>query len=200
MSFINTRLLDCVSYGTECGPTWSTRKVTLNNGHTRRNPRRSRPLYVATVLFRALKEEDHQAVIAAFNACMGGLNSFRFKDWSDFEVANEVLPVLGTGAAQQVQLTKTYTFGSTTVVRPIRKPVSGTVVMTANDSPLAATVDYSTGIATFTATASAVLRWSGEFDIPMMFRDDALPLQAISRNADGLMLAGDVALEEDLSV
>ena len=72
--------------------------------------------------------------------------------------------------------------------------------MTANDSPLAATVDYSTGIATFTATASAVIRWSGEFDIPMMFRDDALPLQAISRNADGLMLAGDVALEEDLSV
>lgn len=200
MSFINSRLLDCVSYGTECGPTWSTRKVTLNSGITRRNPRRSRPLYVATILFRSLHIEDHKAVVAAFNACMGGLHSFRFKDWSDYTATNELLPVLGTGSSQQVQLVKSYNFGTGAIARNIRNPVSGTVTVTANGSPISATVDYSTGIATFTATASAVLRWSGEFDIPMMFRDDELPLQAVTRNNAGLILAADVTLEEDLSV
>lgn len=200
MSFINYRLLDCVAYGTECGPTWSTRRVGLNSGITRRNPRRSRPLYVATILFRALREENHQSVIAAFNACMGGVHSFRFKDWSDYEAVDELLPVLGTGAAQQVQLVKTYSFGSGAVERKIRKPVSGSVTMTADGSPLAATIDYATGIASFTASSSDVLRWSGQFDVPMMFRDDALPLQAVSFNNDGLLLTADVTLEEDLSV
>lgn len=200
MSFINSRLLDCVAYGTECGPTWSTRKTGLRSGIVRRNPRRARPLYVANLLYQNLLQEHYEAVIAAFNACMGGVHSFRLKDWSDFTATNELLPVLGTGAPQQVQLVKTYAFGTGSVQRRIRKPVSGTVTMTADGDPQAATIDYATGVATLTAGSGDVLRWSGEFDIPMMFRDDALPFQAVSRNDGGLILTADIGLEEDLSV
>jgi uncharacterized protein (TIGR02217 family) len=197
--FIEQRLLDCVAYSTEFGPTWSTRKIGLKSGIVRRNPNRSRPVYVASILYQNLLEEHYADVIAAFNACMGGVYSFRMKDWADFRATDELLPVLGTGAPQEIQLVKSYTFGSATLARPIRKPVTGTVSLTANGSPVASTVDYTTGIVTVTATNGHVLRWSGQFDVPMMFRDDQLPFQVVSRNDGGLIMTGDIGLEEDLA-
>lgn len=201
MAFIEQRLLDCVAYGTSGGPTFKTRKIPLRSGIVRRNPLRSRPLYAFNVLYRNLQPTDHAEVIAAFNACYGGVHSFRLKDWSDFEATNELLDTLGTGAAQSLQLTKTYTFGAEAVARPIRKPVTGTVTMTADGAPMAASIDYTTGIATFTTPSPGdVVRWSGEFDVPVMFRDDELPFSADSRGANGLFLTADIGLEEDISV
>lgn len=194
--FIEERLLDCVSYGTAGGPTWLTRRVRLNNGRTRRNPRRTFPLYEFSVLWRNLEPGGHAEVIAAFNACMGGVHSFRLKDWSDFEADAELLG-LATGSEQTVQLIKTYTFGPQAVARNIRKPVDGTVVVTANGSPISATIDYTTGLATYTASNGAVVRWSGEFDVPVMFSDDKLEFSFDNRNASGLFLTADVQLEED---
>lgn len=195
--FIEERLLDCVAYGTTGGPSWLTRKVSLKSGIVRRNPRRSRPCYMFHIIYRNLQPEHHEEVIDAFNACMGGVHSFRVKDWADFEADNEELTVLGTGAPQSVQLAKLYEFGAQAISRPIRKPVLGTVTMTADGSPLAAVIDYTTGIATFTASALDVLRWSGEFDVPTMFSDDELQFSNDNKNAAGLFLTADVALEED---
>lgn len=195
--FLNERLLDCVAYGTQGGPTWSTRRVGLRSGKTRRSPRRSLPLYKFAIIYRNLLPENHRDVIAAFNACMGGVHSFRLKDWSDFEASGEPFSVLGTGAQQTLQLTKTYTFGGQGLARVITKPVSGTVVITADNVEIPATVDYNTGLATFTAGSGDVLRWSGEFDVPVMFTDDELVFSFADRNADGLFLTADVALEED---
>lgn len=200
MSFVEARLLDCVSYGTRGGPTWATRKIGLKSEIIRRNPRRSRPLYRFTVIYRNLQDEDHMEVVNAFNACLGGVYAFRLKDWSDFQAVDEVLPVLGTGSSQTVQLIKAYEFGSRNVVRNIRKPVAGTVVITGDGTPLIASVDYTTGMATFTASSGDVLRWSGEFDVPVMFEDDELSFSGDDKNADGLFLTSDVSLMEDLSV
>lgn len=196
--FIEARLLDCVAYASQFGPTWNTRYIGLKSGVARRNAVWSRPHYEAMVLYQNLNPEHHGEVIAAFNACMGRVHSFRLKDWSDFTATEELLPVLGTGAPQQVQLVKNYTFGGQGVARPIRKPVNGTVTLTADGSPLAATIDYTTGIASFTASASDVLRWSGQFDVPVMFAQDKLIFSADTRTALGLMLNGDVALVEDI--
>lgn len=199
--FIETRLLDCVAYGTQGGPTWVTRRVNLRSGIVRRNPQRSRPSYRFSVIYKNLAEDDHAQVLAAFNACMGGVHSFRLKDWSDFEASAELLSVTGTGSAQSLQLTKTYQFGPQAIARPIRKPVSGSVHMTQNGSPLSASVDYTTGVATFTAGSGQVLRWSGEFDVPVMFSDDSLAFSIDDKNsAAGFFLTSDVALEEDTSV
>jgi uncharacterized protein (TIGR02217 family) len=197
--FIEERLLDCVAYGTAGGPTWLTRRVTLKSGVTRRNPHRTRPLYKFAVIFKNLEPGGHADVIAAFNACMGGVHSFRLKDWSDFEAQDELVTTLGTGAEQTVQLSKAYTFGPLGVTRPIRKPVAGTVTLTANNAPIDAEVDYTTGMVTYTAPESAVVRWSGEFDVPVMFSDDELPFSFDNRNAAGLFLTADVGLEEDFS-
>lgn len=196
MAFIETRLLDCVSYGTEGGPTWSTRRVGLRSGIIRRNAQRSRPLYRFTVLYQNLNPEDHQAVINAFNACRAGVFGFRLRDWSDFEAANQLVGI-GTGAPQTVQLAKLYEFGVQNVSRPIRKLVSAT--LTENDAPLASSIDLNTGMATFTGTLGAVVRWSGVFDVPVTFDADELLFAAGNRTYAGLSLTADVSLSEDLS-
>lgn len=197
MAFVEARLLDCVAYGTQGGPTWKTRKVVLRSGITRRNPVRSLPLYRFNVVYRNLLPEHHVEVFEAFNACMGGVYGFRIKDWSDYLAEDVLLPVLGTGAPQSVQLTKPYTFGSLSIARRIRKPVDGTVIVEADGSPISASVDYTTGVATFTAGSGDVLRWSGEFDVPVMFADDQLLFSQDNKNAEGLFLTSDVSLEED---
>jgi uncharacterized protein (TIGR02217 family) len=198
--FIEQRLLECVTYGTRGGPTWVTRRVQLKNGVIRRNAMRSRPVYRFVVVYRNLHPEDHEEVVSAFNACMGGVYGFRLKDWQDFEATNELLPAAGTGSPQSVQLVKSYTFGSQTIARPIRKPVNGTVSLTANGSPIAATVDYTTGMVTYTAANGSVIRWSGEFDVPVIFEDDELSFSGDDKGVDGLFLTSDVSLIEDISV
>lgn len=198
MAFIETRLLDCVSYGTAGGPTWATRRVGIKSGVIRRNPRRSRPMYRFQILYQNLLESDHAEVIAAFNACMAGVHGFRIRDWSDYQASDEFV-TLGTGAPQSVQLAKLYEFGVQNVSRPIRKPVSGTVTLTADGLPQAASIDYTTGIATFTAPLGDIVRWSGQFDVPVMFEDDELFFVAESRSGNSLVLTSNVNLLEDLS-
>lgn len=199
MSFIEDRLLDCVSYGTQGGPTWVTRRIGLKSGIIRRNAQRSRPLYRFEVVYSALRPSDHEAVVDAFNACRGGVYAFRLKDWSDFEADDELIGA-AAGGQQTVQLSKLYEFGNQNVSRPIRKPVDGTVTLTANGSPLAAdAVDYTTGEVTFTATGGHIIRWSGEFDVPVMFDTDELLFDATNRIADGLVLTANVPLLEDIS-
>lgn len=197
--FVEERLLDCVSYGTAGGPTWYTRKVGLNSGIIRRNPRRSRPLSRYSIIYRNLLREHHEEVIDAFNACMGGVFGFRLKDWADYQGTDELLG-LGTGAEQTVQLVKLYTFGTRTIDRLIRKPVDGTVELTADGAPLASTVDPETGLVTYTAGVGDIVRASFEFDVPVTFQDDALDFSIDDKNpTDGFFLTADVGLEEDLS-
>jgi uncharacterized protein (TIGR02217 family) len=197
--FIEERILECVTFGTAMAPTWRTRKIALKSGIMRRNAMRSRPLYRLTLQYRNLDPDRHAEVINAFNACMGGVHSFRVKDWSDFTADDELLPVLGTGAPQSVQLIKTYAFGNVELARSIRKPVASTVVVTANDVPISASIS-TVGVATFTAASSAILRWSGEFDVPMMFEQDELPFTGDDKGRNGLFLTGDVPLIEDIDV
>lgn len=198
--FINAQLLECITDGSSGGPTWRTRRVPLRSGIIRRNPLQSLPLYRFTLQYQNLQAEAHEAIIAAFNACYGGVHSFRWKDWEDYEADDEVLAVLGTGAEQQIQLTKAYTFGTQTVLRNIRTPETGSVSMTANGSPQAASINYSTGIATLTAANGAVLRWSGRFHVPVMFEQDELPFAGRNIGDDRRLLSGDVPLIEDRSV
>jgi uncharacterized protein (TIGR02217 family) len=148
------------------------------------------------VLYQNLRAADHEEVIGAFNACRGGLFGFRLKDWSDFRGTNELIG-LGTGAPQTVQLAKLYEFGAQNVSRPIRKPVS--VSLTDDGAPLASSTDMTTGEVTFTGSNGGVIRWSGEFDVPVTFEQDELMFDAVNRSSTGLILTADVGLLEDVS-
>lgn len=221
MSFIDDLLLDKAAYGFQGGPTWDTTIVRLRSGYTKRNANRALPLHRYSAPFNNIEAADWAEVLNAFNACQGGAHSFRFFDRNDYQLSGEIIAT-GTGASQQVQLTKKYAFGTgspqTIITRNITKPVDSTVdygrltkqlgaapafALTEENltsSPLlpqtslAFSLDYSTGIVTFTATAGATIRATGWFDVPVRFVNDDLLLTRTALNANSL----DVELEEDL--
>lgn len=191
--FNNARLLDCVAYGSEFGQEFNTRITPLRSGVERRNANWSAPLGRYSVIYAALKPEDHAAVYNAHMSCMGSLIPFRFKDWRDFSADQEVIGT-GTGSPQTLQLIKTYAFGSIDFMRKITRPV--TAALFADGSPLAATVDIDSGLVTTTAPDGAVVTWSGEFDVPVRFDDDRLDVEPLARAAGGFFLSANVSLTE----
>jgi uncharacterized protein (TIGR02217 family) len=114
--------------------------------------------------------------------------AFRFKDWSEFWFSSDgsaIAPIgsinqfgTGDGATTIFGLYKTYSSGGVTRTRRIVKPVAGTVTIYKNGVLQTLTtdysIDYSTGIVTFTAApaAAAVLGCKGQFDVPCFFGSD----------------------------
>ena len=189
--FIETRLLDEVANGFAGGPTWYTQQVELKSGIVRRTAIRSRPRYRFSAPYQNISPTKTALIIAAFNACQGSAVGFRFKDWADYSVTAESIGTTPGANLTPVQLYKSYTFGSTTVTRPIKKPVSGSVTVYSNGVSKAGTLDTTTGLFTPTTnwTAAQALTWTGEFDVPVRFSSDDLifdfnTLNALSANID----------------
>lgn len=195
--FIEERLLDTVAYGSQFGQEFKTRVKTLKSGADRRNADWSMPLGKYTVRYDLLEDADHALVAHAHMACMGRLIPFRFKNWADYKATDEAIGT-GTGVSQIIQLLRNYTFGPVTLSRPIKKPVTETVVIKVAGVPSAAVVDYTTGKITITATSGAAITWSGEFDIPVRFESDRLDIDISATSHGGmLILNSDVGLIED---
>jgi uncharacterized protein (TIGR02217 family) len=194
--FNETRLLDCVSYGSQFGQEFNTRITTLKSGHERRNANWTLPLGRYSVSYDALAPADHPLVRGAHMSCMGSLIAFRFKDWTDYQAQRQQIGI-GTGTPQTLQLVKNYTFGPLSLARTIKKPVVSTVVIYGYDLPLAAAVDYTTGLVTVTAPTGAPITWSGEFDVPVRFESDRLDVDPIALRNNEYILSADVDLVED---
>lgn len=194
--FNETRLMDCVRYGSQFGTEFNTRIHTLRSGHERRNAMWAQPLGRYSILFDNLEPDQHDQVRHAHMASMGSLIPFRFKDWTDFEADQEPLTT-GTGGEQTLQLSKSYAFGPVTYQRLIFKPVEDTVTIYEDGVAITATVDYETGEATFTAPPGSNVTWSGEFDIPVRFVSDRLDYDPVARRQSGrFVLSSDVDLVE----
>jgi uncharacterized protein (TIGR02217 family) len=132
---------------------------------------------------------DYRAVLSLFRAHFGSLYPFRFKDWSDYTATDEVFGA-GDGSTTQFQLKKTYdpskillgVTGSLLYVRDITLVV-GAPVIKVNGVTKTVVTDYnisSSGIVTFTSAPTGspapVLTWTGEFDVPVRFDIDQLPV------------------------
>ena len=93
---------------------------------------------------------------------------------------------LGDGARAVFGLSKTYRSGAQTYVRPIVKPVAGTVIVAIATDPKVEgqefSVDATTGIVTFvTPPDVGVLITAGfEFDVPARFDTDAIKTSVAS--------------------
>ena len=169
--FINATLLDRVAYGFGGGGTWATKRYQLLSGRSKRNAQRSMPLYRYTAPYRNIRPEHYEVVVAAYNACLGPVHSFRFKDWFDYTINNAIIGTATGATDETMQIVKPYTFGTTTLNRVITKPIAGGT-LTADDAPLAHTLDDTTGIVTFNTTVGKVIRATYEFDVPVHFDDD----------------------------
>lgn len=185
--FHEARLPARLAFGCTGGIERRTEIVTLASGFERRTSpwtQGRRRFLIAT----AVRPLDEVAELLAFFEARGGrLAGFRFRDPTDFKscapsaqpAASDQPLGIGDGARKVFQLAKTYGIGSEAVVRPIAKPVAGTVKVAAAGVALAAgafAVDTATGLVTLTAApaAGAVVTAGFEFDTPVRFDLDRL--------------------------
>lgn len=179
-----------------------------------RNIRQTRPkgrwiveLDVQPVLRRD-SSSDIETVRTLFAACSGRKYAFGFKDWSEYTTSNSYTAVTGTdqtigtgdGATAAFPLSKTHKVSSGTsnersITRLITLPVASTVIVTVDSSVKTEdshyTVNYDTGIVTFTMgnipAAAAVIKAGCQYDILCRFDVDILELEThfAPRTSDG---------------
>ena len=177
MSFLETpRLPEIIAQGLTCGPTFSTRVVSLRSGAEQRNANWSRVRWRADAASAVRRQSDFAALEEFFYAVGGRLHGFRVKDYGDYTHASAggspvLIPLdtdgyaIGTvGAGYGVatyQLAKRYTAGALSHDRWIGKPVSGSVSLTRAGNAVTlgasagnAAVDSTTGVVTFVADQS----------------------------------------------
>ena len=197
MSFHEVRFPASLSFGSVGGPERRTEIVTLANGFEERNTpwKHSRRRYDAGVGMRSL--DDVEALIAFFEARQGQLFGFRWKDWSDYksgpastDVAfSDQVIAKGDGLESVFPLMKTYVSGSASYVRPITKPVAGSVKVGVAGDPLVETIHYDvdleTGLVTFVHPPDEGLDITAgfEFDVPVRFDTDRIQTSVASFQA-----------------
>lgn len=197
MAFHEIRFPASVSFGSQGGPERLTEIVTLANGFEERNTpwEHSRRRYDAGFGLRSL--EDVDLLLAFFEARRARLHAFRWKDWSDYKScgANQTPSEIdqqigvGDGVSTAFQLKKTYLSGVATYVRPIAKPVAGTVIVAIANDPKVEGLEFSlnaaTGIVTFTSPPDigALITAGFEFDVPVRFDADVIKTSVASFRA-----------------
>lgn len=197
MAFHEIRFPANVSFGSQGGPERLTEIVTLANGFEERNTpwEHSRRRYDAGFGLRSL--EDVDALLAFFEARRARLHAFRWKDWSDFKscganqaiAATDQLIGLGDGVTTAFALKKTYLSGTASYIRPIAKPVAGTVIVAIANDPkvegLEFSVDATAGIVSFTTPPDigALITAGYEFDVPVRFDADVIQTSIASFRA-----------------
>ena len=197
MSFHEVQFPANLSFGSIGGPERRSEIVTLANGFEERNTpwAHSRRRYDAGLGLRSLK--DIERIVAFFEARRGEMFGFRWKDWTDYKSSPaDLAPDFedqrigeGDGETTGFQLTKTYRSGEYAYVRPISKPVLGTVTIGFSGDKMTEgvdwTVDPATGEVSFvTAPDTGVVITAGyEFDVPVRFNTDRIQTSVASFQA-----------------
>ncbi len=197
MQFHEVRFPATLSFGSVGGPERRTDVVTISNGFEERNApwAHSRRRYDAGLGMRSL--DDVETLIAFFEARFGQLYAFRWKDWSDYRSAKPSTDItasdqgIGTGDGSQTdfRLIKTYQSGTYSYIRPISKPVEGTVVVGLGGADLTEgddySIDHATGTLSFAAApeAGAQVTAGFEFDVPVRFDTDRIQTSIASFQA-----------------
>lgn len=174
--FLDMAFPPFVARGATGGPGFSTTVVSLASSAEQRNSlwANSRGRWDISTGIRT--RDQMQAVIAHFYIVRGRAFSFRFKDWNDFQVVDaamvEVSPTIW-------QLVKRYSVSGFEHIRTITKPVQGTISIKIAGSPVTPQdIDYLTGKVTFASAPGSAPTASFEFDVPVRFDTDSLPVQA----------------------
>lgn len=187
MAFHDVQLPEDVEKGALGGPGFNTTVLELSSGFEKRNINWERVRGSWDVSYGLDKKSNQEAVLAFFYARQGRAHSWRFKDWTDYQIgdfANDLPQTIATadGVQTQFQIVRAYVSGSYTFNRAITRPTSPTtrVFLDGVEQFVDFTVDYDTGVITFTsAPADTVLVGViSEFDVPCRFNNDKLDMRA----------------------
>ncbi|MEM1284866.1 MAG: DUF2460 domain-containing protein [Pseudomonadota bacterium] len=171
-----------------------TEIVTLGSGHEERNTRwrYAKRTYDAGGGVRSLA--DLYAVQSFFEARLGQLHAFRFRDPLDHGSGGPGEPVTptdqsigtGDGAITTFALSKTY---GDSDPRPIRLPVDGSVSVALDGMPTTSFIfDVLAGTITFDAapTPGTIITAGFLFDVPARFDTDTLDIDLTAFKAGSL--------------
>ena len=190
LPFSEARLPARLTFGSTGGIERRTEVAMLASGYeTRATPwANGRRRYALAAALHSL--DDAAALLAFFEARRGRLQGFRLTDFADNRsCAPSAAPgpldqPLGTGdgATTVFPLAKTYGTGAEAYVRPIAKPVDGSVRAAAAGVELVAGTDFAadptTGLVTFAhpPAAGAPVTAGFLFDTPVRFDTDRIEM------------------------
>ncbi|KAB0679943.1 DUF2460 domain-containing protein [Aureimonas leprariae] len=184
-----------VAFGTSGGPERRIEVVRLSTGFETRNQRHAHAFrrYDAGSGVKSLA--DLAAVLAFFEARRGKLVGFRFRDPLDSRsgafgtavTAFDQTIGTGDGATKSFALVKRYGVGADAYVRPIGKPVAGTLEVAVGGTAVGSGVslDAGTGIVSFASPPAkgAAITAGFEFDVPVRFDIDHLAVNVAAFEA-----------------
>lgn len=190
MAFHSIRFPLDVALGARGGPERRTDVVTLAGGGEQRNGRwhHSRRRYNAG--YGVKSRADMAAVLAFFEERRGRLHGFLWRDGLDFSSGGSLptptdqLLGIGDGVVTEFALTKRYGAAFDPYLRPITKPVAGSVRVAVAGVELLSgwAVDVVTGIIGFASppTDGAAVSAGFLFDVPVRFDTDRLDVELTS--------------------
>jgi uncharacterized protein (TIGR02217 family) len=189
MAFHEIRLPDRIRIGMMGGPGFHTEIIEVDSRDEYRNDASGGIPLWEFVVEKVENRSDFDEFNNFFHVVHGMSYGFRFRNPIDYLVTQAV-GYVGTGsgtAALTYQLNKGYTYGGITLLRPVRKLVSGTIAVFRDGSPFAASGNWSvvdnTGVMTMTADQTGhTLAWSGEYDTPVRFTSDRYQTKVIKHN------------------
>ena len=190
MAFHEVRFPVDISSGARGGPERRTEIVQIASGYEERNQRwaNSRRRYDAAYGVQTVN--DVFAVVEFFEERRARLHGFRWKDYGDYKSCDPSSTVssvdqdiaIGDGVTAAFQIIKTYGSVYAPWERDIKKPVSGTVLVSVDTVDQVLNTDFvldtTTGIITFLAGSipayGASIAAGYEFDVPVRFDADQL--------------------------
>lgn len=176
-----------ISYGSQGGPKFKTTVFTADSGYEQRNIDWSSTRAEYDVSHGIKSQDQMDELTAFFMARRGRAFGFRFKDWNDYKIKQQVIGI-GDDETTEFQVIKTYTDtnpdnGQTySFTRKLTKLAWGTIagVKMGAANQVAGSdyvVDYDTGKITFAVpplNTAPILIGLGEYHVPVRFDTDHL--------------------------
>jgi uncharacterized protein (TIGR02217 family) len=185
MAFHNIRFPERISYGAVGGPRFSTSVVESASGYEGRNRNWSAARRTYDVSKLLVEKADFDEVLAFFVNRAGKFHSFRFKDWTDYQMERQQIDT-GNGSISEYKIEKTYSDGLFSTVRHITKPIASTMQFWVDGVEQIVGTDCSVndtkGTVTFNTPPAdgALIEAQGEFDVPCRFDTDVAQLEVVS--------------------
>ena len=119
--FSELRFPEDIAYGSCGGPQYSTDVITMSSGREQRNINWSKSRAKFNIARGVQTQDQLEQLITFFRVHKGRAIGFRFKDFTDYQVRDQVVAI-GDGKTQEFQLVKSYHLGAIDEKRIIYKP------------------------------------------------------------------------------
>lgn len=189
-SFLETQFPTDISNNSKGGPGYLTHIISVDSGFEQRNSVWPYPRHGYDASYGVRTAAQMEVVVRFFNVMRGRATGFRYKDPLDHKSCSydleptwgdQVLISSAAGGETTAQLYKSYSLGGQATIRPITKPVTGTVVVGKNGGEMSSgwTIDTTTGIITFDTplVATDSITAGYYFDVPCRFATDELNVE-----------------------